>query len=161
MKPGATMSSSASMVRCAPPAILPISAIVPFLIPTSARRRGAPVPSTTVPFLTIRSYVIEGSPFLARSEGLSSCIEQPEFGASREIDIPWAEPPVVICGEISPARRRIHPPADGGLDVHRFRRDDVSDRLRDPADRTGARGRGTRPGLALLSRAYAHPDQPA
>jgi hypothetical protein len=43
------------MVLVAPSVILPISAILPFATAISAWRRGAPVPSITVPFLINRS----------------------------------------------------------------------------------------------------------
>src|SRR6266852_1345640 len=54
MMPGITTSPSASMVRCAPER-RPTSVTRPSLMPTSARRRGSPEPSTTVPPLMIRS----------------------------------------------------------------------------------------------------------
>src|SRR5712691_12830189 len=60
MKPGATTRSEASITFFALSATLPISAIRPFAIATSARRDGPPVPSTTVPFLISRSYDIRG-----------------------------------------------------------------------------------------------------
>src|SRR5580700_6804120 len=44
------------MVFFAPSFIFPISATTPSLTATSAIRRGAPVPSTTVPFLINKSY---------------------------------------------------------------------------------------------------------
>src|SRR3984885_12712590 len=44
------------MVFLAPSFIFPISAMTPSLTATSAMRRGAPVPSTTVPFLISKSY---------------------------------------------------------------------------------------------------------
>ena len=47
--PGATIFPSASMVRVAWSSSSPIAAMRPSLMPTSARRPGAPVPSTTVP----------------------------------------------------------------------------------------------------------------
>src|SRR4030095_9095733 len=55
MKPGATTRPSASITWVAPPPARPISTITPFAIATSARRAGAPVPSTTMPFLIRRS----------------------------------------------------------------------------------------------------------
>src|SRR5213592_3207114 len=58
MNPGATIRSEASMTFLAPVVTLPISAIWPLATATSARYRGAPVPSTTVPFLMSRSYDI-------------------------------------------------------------------------------------------------------
>src|SRR5262245_20999171 len=47
--PGATTCPSASMTSSASRPMSPIAAIFPSRIPTSARRRGAPVPSTTSP----------------------------------------------------------------------------------------------------------------
>ncbi len=48
MKPGATINPAASMTSAASRrASVPIAAIFPLVIATSARRRGAPVPSTT------------------------------------------------------------------------------------------------------------------
>src|SRR5579883_79146 len=56
MKPGDTTQSAASIVsRAAVPPSLPISATLPPAIATSAWRPGAPVPSTTSPFLIRRS----------------------------------------------------------------------------------------------------------
>src|SRR5260370_36018709 len=53
------------MVRLAGPLSLPISAILPFLIPTSPRNAGIPEPSTIRPFLINRSYAI-AAPFLVQ-----------------------------------------------------------------------------------------------
>src|SRR5438477_12427244 len=50
------------MVRLAGPLSLPISAILPFLMPTSPRNAGIPEPSTIRPFLISRSYAI-ATPF--------------------------------------------------------------------------------------------------
>src|ERR1041385_6813471 len=58
MKPGATTRPSASITLDAGPEILPTSTIFPSLSATSARRAGAPVPSTTVPFLISNSELI-------------------------------------------------------------------------------------------------------
>src|SRR5438045_3566593 len=58
MNPGATIRSEASITFLAPVVTLPISAIWPLATATSARYRGAPVPSTTVPFLMSKSYDI-------------------------------------------------------------------------------------------------------
>src|SRR5438067_3686551 len=55
MKPGATTRPCASIVRFAGSAPRPMAVIFPPAIETSARRAGAPVPSTTVPFFTRRS----------------------------------------------------------------------------------------------------------
>src|SRR5881409_4488565 len=55
MKPGATIRSLASMVFFAPPETRPMSVILPPVMPTSARRAGAPVPSMRLPFLIRRS----------------------------------------------------------------------------------------------------------
>ena len=51
MKPGATTWPLASIVRLASPRSLPISAILPLRIPTSALNAGQPDPSTMRPFL--------------------------------------------------------------------------------------------------------------
>src|SRR6267154_2130028 len=51
MKPGATTRPPASMVLFVVPEIFPTSAIFPCAIPMLARFAGAPVPSTTMPFL--------------------------------------------------------------------------------------------------------------
>src|SRR5690242_17877364 len=50
------------MVRLAGPLSFPISAILPFLTPTSPRNAGIPEPSTIRPFLISRSYAI-ATPF--------------------------------------------------------------------------------------------------
>ena len=55
MKPGATTRSVASITVAAPSVTRPISAILPLVTATSARRAGAPVPSTSMPFLITRS----------------------------------------------------------------------------------------------------------
>src|SRR5262245_15433422 len=54
--PGMTTSPSASIVCCAPES-RPTSVIIPSRMPTSAMRRGSPVPSTTVPPLMIVSNI--------------------------------------------------------------------------------------------------------
>src|SRR5262245_28468566 len=56
MKPGATTRSEASITVVAPSATRPISAILPPVMARSARRAGAPVPSTSIPFLIKRSW---------------------------------------------------------------------------------------------------------
>src|SRR6266850_6828883 len=61
MKPGATTRSAASITVAAPSVTRPISAIVPPVMATSARRAGAPVPSTSIPFLITSSWVMESS----------------------------------------------------------------------------------------------------
>src|ERR1700704_1442926 len=61
MKPGATTRSAASITAAAPSVTRPISAILPLVMATSARRAGAPVPSTSMPFLITRSYAMESS----------------------------------------------------------------------------------------------------
>src|SRR6266568_185570 len=61
MKPGATTRSAASITVAAPSVTRPISAILPPVIATSARRAGAPVPSTSMPFLITRSWAMESS----------------------------------------------------------------------------------------------------
>src|SRR3954451_20239002 len=61
MKPGLTARPSASIVFVAGLESLPISAILPSLTPTSARKLGIPEPSTTRPFLIKRSYAIASS----------------------------------------------------------------------------------------------------
>src|SRR5688572_1105517 len=58
MKPGATTRSLASMVLFALAETRPTSAMRPCAMATSARRAGAPVPSTICPSLMMRSYVI-------------------------------------------------------------------------------------------------------
>src|SRR5260221_11998171 len=55
MKPGATTRPPASMVFLAGARMRPISVILPAVMPTSAERAGAPVPSTTLPPLMRRS----------------------------------------------------------------------------------------------------------
>src|ERR671934_2604507 len=55
MKPGATTRSAASITRFAGSATRPTAVIFPAVMPTSARRAGAPVPSTSAPFLIRRS----------------------------------------------------------------------------------------------------------
>src|SRR5271165_1799818 len=62
MKPGATTSPSASMVDDAGPSTSPTAAMRPPLTATSTRRRGAPVPSTTVPSRITRSYMADPLP---------------------------------------------------------------------------------------------------
>src|ERR1043166_9361577 len=57
MIPGMTTSPSASIVFRAPES-RPMSVITPSLMPTSALRRGSPLPSTTVPPLMIVSKLI-------------------------------------------------------------------------------------------------------
>src|SRR5882672_2153065 len=61
MKPGATTRSAASITVAPPSVTRPISAILPPVMATSARRAGAPVPSTSIPFLITRSWVMESS----------------------------------------------------------------------------------------------------
>src|SRR6516164_8461528 len=51
------MSPRASTSRCALPGLVPIAAIRPFLMATSATKPGRPLPSMTVPPLIFRSYV--------------------------------------------------------------------------------------------------------
>src|SRR5712691_11082540 len=63
MKPGATTRSAASITVAAPSVTRPISSIVPPVMATSARRAGAPVPSTSMPFLINRSWAMEASLF--------------------------------------------------------------------------------------------------
>src|SRR5688572_24620200 len=58
MKPGATTRSLASITSFALAETRPTSAMRPCAMATSARRAGAPVPSTTCPSLMMRSYVI-------------------------------------------------------------------------------------------------------
>src|SRR6266851_1127917 len=58
MKPGETISPSASMVRVAAVVTLPISTIRPSLMPTSPEKRRLPEPSTIVPPRMIRSSAI-------------------------------------------------------------------------------------------------------
>src|ERR1051325_2725956 len=55
MKPGATTRPSASIVRRADCDARPMAVILPPAIETSARRAGAPVPSTRVPLRIRRS----------------------------------------------------------------------------------------------------------
>src|SRR5258708_37805868 len=55
MKPGETTRPPASMVFLAGARMRPISVILPAVMPTSAERAGAPVPSTTLPPLMRRS----------------------------------------------------------------------------------------------------------
>src|SRR5215469_7791543 len=62
MNPGATTRPSASIVRAAGPLNLPISTILPSLIPTSPRNAGIPEPSTMRPLRINRSYAI-AAPF--------------------------------------------------------------------------------------------------
>src|SRR5580658_8472900 len=54
-QPGVTSKPSASMVRVAPPSTCPTSVMRPPSTATSACRASAPVPSTSVPPLMIRS----------------------------------------------------------------------------------------------------------
>src|SRR5712691_8215016 len=61
MKPGATTRSAASITLAAPSVTRPISAILPAVMATSARRAGAPVPSTSMPFLITRSWAMTSS----------------------------------------------------------------------------------------------------
>ena len=63
-KPGVTVRPSASMTRPAPPASTSPTAVIRSpSTATSARRAGAPVPSTTVPSLITRSCAMRG-PFV-------------------------------------------------------------------------------------------------
>src|SRR5215207_5094165 len=55
MKPGETTRPPASILSSPPWFTLPISTIVPSLIPTSPKNHGLPVPSTTRPFSSTRS----------------------------------------------------------------------------------------------------------
>src|SRR5437763_15218800 len=55
--PGVTIAPSASSVRLAAPLTSPTSTMSPSSIATSARRAGAPVPSTRVPFLMMASNI--------------------------------------------------------------------------------------------------------
>ncbi|WP_428686553.1 hypothetical protein [Reyranella sp.] len=55
MKPGEMINPSASIVGDAVEVMRPISAIIPSLMPTSAVKRRAPEPSTTVPPRMTRS----------------------------------------------------------------------------------------------------------
>src|SRR5262249_857276 len=69
MKPGATTWPSASITSRARSRIRPIGVRRPCRTPTSARYRGRPDPSITVPFLITRSYDMLSSPDLdERSE---------------------------------------------------------------------------------------------
>src|SRR3954454_15440819 len=61
-QPGVTRSPPASIVRVAVPRASPTPPIRSPSIATSARRRGAPVPSTTVPPRMIRSAAMVQSP---------------------------------------------------------------------------------------------------
>ena len=61
-KPGATACPSASIVRRAIPGFLPMNVIRPSRIPMSARKPGAPEPSTTIPFSMTRSYSMRPPP---------------------------------------------------------------------------------------------------
>src|SRR5437870_10609894 len=61
MKPGATTRPSASITVAAPSVTRPTSAMVPPEMATSARRAGAPVPSTSMPFLITRSWAMTSS----------------------------------------------------------------------------------------------------
>src|SRR5437899_5247770 len=70
MIPGATTSPSASTTRAPPTGSerWPTSTTRPSRTPTSARRRANPVPSTTTPPVTTRSYAIRRSSFLTRPD---------------------------------------------------------------------------------------------
>src|SRR3954451_11146564 len=57
MKPGAITRPSTSTVRVAASSAMPFRTMRPSLTPTSARRRTAPVPSTTVPPRSRRSSI--------------------------------------------------------------------------------------------------------
>ena len=67
MNPGDTIRPSASMTRLAPSPSLPIAAMRPLAIPTSATNRGAPLPSTTVPPRNSRSKPIHSSSLFSRA----------------------------------------------------------------------------------------------
>src|SRR5579883_2837931 len=69
-KPGATTSPPASMVRAAGSSVGPIEAMRPSRTPTSARRAGPPVPSTTVPPRMRRSSTDRFLP-LCRGQGMA------------------------------------------------------------------------------------------
>src|SRR5438876_4356428 len=62
IKPGVTTWPSASITSRARSRMRPIVTMRPWRTPTSARYRGRPDPSTTVPFLIARSYDILNSP---------------------------------------------------------------------------------------------------
>src|SRR5438128_3095143 len=62
IKPGVTTWPSASITSRARSRMRPIVTMRPWRTPTSARYRGRPDPSTTVPFLITRSYDILNSP---------------------------------------------------------------------------------------------------
>src|SRR6185295_2086120 len=62
-KPGATTWPSASRTSRACSRMRPIETILPWRTPTSARKRGSPEPSITVPFLITRSYAMSDLSF--------------------------------------------------------------------------------------------------
>src|SRR6185436_6674716 len=77
-KPGVTTWPSASITSRARSRIRPMVVMRPCRTPTSARYRGSPDPSMTVPFLITRSYDILGSPrsgSVTRSDFASSDFE--------------------------------------------------------------------------------------
>src|SRR3954467_14192645 len=76
MKPGATTQSAASIVCLALSSTLPMETIFPAETAMPAWRAGAPVPSTTVPFLISKSYG-KMPPWIARAL----------FGSSRWIRV--------------------------------------------------------------------------
>src|SRR6266851_3943912 len=80
MKPGATTRPAASITVAAPSVTRPISAILPPVMATSARRAGAPVPSTSMPFLINRSWAMESS---SRRNAARASTGQFDAGAAR------------------------------------------------------------------------------
>src|SRR5207237_8095223 len=78
MMPGMTTRPSASIVFRAPES-RPTSVITPSLMPTSARRRGRPDPSTTVPPLMIVSNAMGSSASRREADvlGLAVALERP------------------------------------------------------------------------------------
>src|SRR5258708_35054763 len=80
MKPGATTRPPASMVFLAGGRMRPISVILPAVMPTSAERAGAPVPSTTLPPLMRRSS-------MTRLSGQNTAMKVAIIGGTR---IPFA-----------------------------------------------------------------------
>src|SRR6266850_5747461 len=96
MKPGATTSPSASTVRAAFPEIfLPTDTIFPEATPTSARIAGAPVPSTSRPFLIRTSRAIRASyasgrgglPRLPHAPGVDGGERDEAADAEREVAV--------------------------------------------------------------------------
>src|SRR5207237_4748519 len=100
MIPGATISPSASTTRAPPTGSdrWPTSTTRPSRTPTSARRRANPVPSTTTPPVTTRSYAISPS-FLTRpDDGL-----QLGVGVQAELAAVAAD-----AAHLEAAERRLH-----------------------------------------------------